>query len=115
MLRSWARSRDEVEADELRREAEEHRSQPISSCQAGEVVAVSGTVRSLSLRPRGDLPAFEIELYDGSGTIKVIWIGRRQIRGIEAGRRLLVRGRLTCVTGGPTIYNPRYELKPVAG
>ena len=30
-------------------------------------------------------------------------------------RTIVVRGRLTCNTDNPTIYNPRYELKPSAG
>ncbi len=54
-------------------------------------------------------------LYDGSGSVTVIWLGRRRIPGIDAGRTIVVRGRLTCNTDNPTIYNPRYELKPTVG
>ena len=60
-------------------------------------------------------PALEVELYDGSGSISVVWLGRRRIPGIDPGRRMVVHGRLTCATENPTIYNPRYELKPMAG
>ena len=56
-----------------------------------------------------------IELYDGSGTITVVWLGRRAIPGIDPGRTMVVCGRLTCNTENPTIYNPKYELKPTAG
>ena len=38
-----------------------------------------------------------------------------RIPGIEAGRSMVVRGRLTCNTDNPTIYNPLYKLKPTAG
>ena len=72
-------------------------------------------VRSVTIRPQGKTPALEIELYDGSGSVTVVWLGRRRIPGIDAGRTIVVRGRLTCNTDNPTIYNPRYELKPTAG
>ena len=54
----------------------------------------------------------EAELYDGTGTITLIWLGRRRIGGIECGRSLVARGRLTSHDGRPTIYNASYELKP---
>ena len=104
-MTGWLRSRAEIEADELQREAVARDSQPIASCQAGQVVVVSGTVRSLSLRPKASLPAFEIEVYDGTGSLKVIWIGRHRIPGVDVGRRITVCGRLSCFTGGPTIFN----------
>jgi hypothetical protein len=72
-------------------------------------------VRSMTIRPRSTVPALEIDLYDGSGSVTVVWLGRRRIPGIDPGRKLTVRGRLTCNTEEPTIYNPRYELKPVVG
>lgn len=102
-----------MEADELRKETADRDCSPICDCVAGQVVTVSGTVRSLSLHPRTGLPQVEAEIYDGTGSVKVIWIGRRMINGITAGRRMIVTGRLTFLTGRPTIYNPRYELKPV--
>lgn len=114
-IRNWVRSRADVEADELRRESKARDCEPICDCVAGQVVTVGGTVRSLSLHPRTKLPQLEIELYDGTGSVKVIWIGRRMIKGITAGRRMNVTGRLTFPTGEPTIFNPRYELKPVHG
>ena len=87
----------------------------IDCCTPGQTVTVRGMVRSVTLRPQGTAPALEIELYDGSGSVSVVWLGRRRIPGIDAGRTIVVRGRLTCNTDNPTIYNPRYELKPTAG
>ncbi len=69
----------------------------------------------MTIRPRSTVPALEIELYDGSGSVSVVWLGRRRIPGIDPGRKITVRGRLTCNTARPTIYNPRYELKPTIG
>lgn len=107
---------DQVEADDLRQEfSSTHSShvQPIRSCTPGLETEVLGTVKSISIRPQDKVPAFEIELYDGSGSVKVIWLGRRKIPGIVTGRRLIVSGRLTCNTDDPTIFNPKYELRPL--
>ncbi len=112
------RSQAEVEAAELQGEvlgsSHEHLT-AINCCTPGETVTVRGMVRSVTLRPRSTAPALEVELYDGSGTVTVVWLGRRAIPGIDAGRTMVVCGRLTCNTEKPTIYNPKYELKPTAG
>lgn len=112
------RTRTEAEAAELRQEAGAE-SDPtvrrIDCCTPGEPVVIRGLVRSLTLPAQGQTPSVEIELDDGSGSVRVIWLGRRRIPGIEAGRAMVIRGRLTCNTDHPTVYNPRYELKPSAG
>ena len=46
---------------------------------------LSGTLRTVTLRPRGGVPALEAELDDGTGVIIVVWLGRRRIAGIGAG------------------------------
>lgn len=107
------RGRAEREAAELRRELQRERgagASPISACRPGEVVTVTGTVRALVQRPRDERPQLEVELYDGTGAVRVIWLGRHRIGGIEPGRRMRVTGRVTCPGGEPVIFNPRYEL-----
>ena len=114
----WTRSQSEVEADELQARmhaADDLDLSRIDCCTPGETVTVSGMVRSVTIRPRSNVPAMEIDLYDGSGSGSVVWLGRRRIPGIDPGRSMVVRGRLTCNTDSPTIYNPRYELKPAQG
>ena len=113
--RRWTRSQEQAEAEELQkrvRDADDARLSPIGTCTPGDTVTVSGVVRTVTLRPRSNVPALEIELYDGSGSISVVWLGRRRIPGVDPGRSMVVCGRLTCNTVNPTIYNPRYELKP---
>lgn len=87
---------------------------PIAECVNGAPVTVSGVLRSVTLRPRERVPAVEAELFDGSGQVLLVWLGRRQIRGIEPGRAMVAWGRITCADGRPdklTIFNPRYELR----
>lgn len=85
---------------------------PIADCQVGAPVVVSGMVRALMLRPTSAVPAVEIDLFDGTSSVSVIWLGRRRIPGIAAGRRLTVHGRLAGTEAHPVIYNPQYELRP---
>ena len=105
-------STDELEAEELQRDAVESGSTPVSGCRRGETVSVTGRLRTVVYTPRTTLPTLEAELYDGTGSITLIWLGRRRIGGIECGRSLVARGRMTTHDGRPTIYNAEYELKP---
>ena len=50
-----------------------------------ERVRLRGTLRTVTLRPRGGVPALEAELFDGTGVITVVWLGRRRIAGIAPG------------------------------
>jgi hypothetical protein len=115
LLDRFAASREELEAQELQEDAQEVGGTPIRRCQDREEVTVSGTLRTVTLRPRAGIPALEAELYDGSGTLAVVWLGRRQILGVEPGRNMVVHGRVSINDGRRVMFNPRYELRPVGG
>jgi hypothetical protein len=83
---------------------------PIAQLPLRSPATVCGTLRSVTLRPRAGVPALEAQLYDGSGSLSVVWLGRRQIAGIEPGRRIRVHGMVTQNEGQRAIFNPRYEL-----
>lgn len=112
ILNRLTSSQGEIEAQELREEIREHGGKPIVTCADREWVTVAGTLRTVTLRPRAGAPALEAELYDGTGTLHLVWLGRRRIAGIEPGRRLVAEGRVAYHEGGPAMYNPRYELRP---
>ncbi|WP_454857372.1 OB-fold nucleic acid binding domain-containing protein [Promicromonospora soli] len=76
---------------------------------------IAGVLRSVVLRPREGVPALEAELFDGSGALDLVWLGRRTIDGIEPGRRIRVEGMVCDVDGRRTMFNPRYELRPRPG
>ena len=69
----------------------------------------------MTLRPRVNVPALVVDLYDGSRTINLIWLGRRTIGGIEPGTYLRATGRVTFTRGIATIFNPAYEIVPSRG
>lgn len=75
-------------------------------------VELFGTLRTVTLQPRGGVPALEAELTDGTGVLTLVWLGRRSIRGISAGRAVAVSGRIGLHDGVRVIFNPRYELRP---
>jgi RecG-like helicase len=101
---------EELDAAELLEESLDRGATPVGDCSPGERVTVSGTIRALTLRPVGGVPALEAELFDGSGSITVVWLGRRRITGIDPGRSLSVRGRVTRQADHRVMFNPAYEL-----
>lgn len=100
---------------DLRSATEAAGASPVSSCKVGEPVVVAGTLRQVVLRPLAGVPTLEAELYDGTGTVTLVWLGRRRIRGLDPGRSLTARGRLTMRDGKATVFNPAYELRMTRG
>jgi hypothetical protein len=109
-INRWASSTDQ-HARELRQTVEESGLVPIAEAPDRTRVKLSGTLSTVTLRPRGGVPALEAELFDGSGTITLVWLGRRQISGIAPGRQLEAEGRIGVQEGVRVMYNPRYELR----
>jgi hypothetical protein len=107
----WA-NQEREEAKELREDTEKAGLVTIDKAPDRQSVVVQGTLKTVTLRPRGGVPALEAELYDGSGSISVIWLGRRRIGGISPGRALRVEGRIGVQDGLRVMYNPRYDLRP---
>ncbi|HZP50999.1 OB-fold nucleic acid binding domain-containing protein [Actinocrinis sp.] len=105
---------DELQADELQAEIQASEAMPIGRCQDREQVCLVGTLRTVTFRPHAGVPALEAELWDGTGTVNVIWLGRRHIPGISPGRTIKLRGRITTLRGNRAIYNPIYELRASA-
>jgi hypothetical protein len=54
----------------------------------------------------------EAELWDGTGRMRLLFLGRRRIPGITPGRSVVVTGRPIIRDGEWTMVNPRYSLQP---
>jgi hypothetical protein len=109
-VRRLASEDADLEAHDLQQKSAADGSTTVATCPERELVTVLGRVRSLTLRPRAGTPSLEVDLYDGSGTVTLIWLGRREIAGVEPGRQLRATGRITSSGGQRVIFNPRYEL-----
>ncbi|MGY1846226.1 OB-fold nucleic acid binding domain-containing protein [Blastococcus sp. SYSU DS1021] len=113
----WSRTLQRLTADDHTIDAQELRAgtatagcEPVSTCRKGAVVTVTGRLKSVVYTPRETVPTLEAELFDGSGSVTLVWLGRRRIAGIEPGRSLTARGRFASFDGRQVIYNPWYEL-----
>jgi hypothetical protein len=114
-LRRLTSSNAELEAEELKKSAAgEAGATPIARCGERKRACVAGTLRTVTLRPRGGAPALEAELYDGTDVINLVWLGRRKIAGIDPGRRLRAEGLVSLQDGRKVMFNPRYELRGTA-
>ncbi len=100
-----------MEARELKQDTVKAGCCPIDEAYDRQRVELQGSLRTVTLRPRGGVPALEAELYDGSALITLVWLGRRRIAGIEPGRAIKVIGRIGVQDSVRVMFNPRYELK----
>ncbi len=111
-LRRLTAEDEELVAEDLQEGVGKHGCTLITEAPQRTRVRLHGSLQSVTLRPRGGVPALEAELYDGSGSLYVVWLGRRHIAGIEPGRRLRIHGMVTEAEGQRAVFNPRYELVP---
>ena len=110
MVRRLTSDVSELDADDLSRRAQESGATRAADCTCGQEVTVLGRLRSVELCPREAVATLEAELFDGSGSVTLVWLGRRRIPGIEPGRTITARGRFAAFDGKRVIYNPWYEL-----
>ncbi|MEU9233153.1 OB-fold nucleic acid binding domain-containing protein [Streptomyces subrutilus] len=113
MIERLSTSQDELHSAELQEDAEAAGCTRICDCHDRQIVKVTGTLRTVTLRPRAGVPALEAELFDGSAALDVVWLGRRSIVGIEPGRRMIASGRISMTHGRRVLFNPKYELRPL--
>jgi amino acid transporter len=111
-LRRLTAGREALHAEDVQAEINEINAQPIGECGDRQVADVAGVLRSVTLRPRGPSLTMEADLWDGTGHVTLVWLGRRNIPGVQPGRRIVVHGRVARIKGERTIYNPLYELQP---
>lgn len=112
-LGRWAASSEaERDAAALRVRAEDSGCATLANVAERAFARVRGIVHTVTLQPRAGTPALEVELFDGSDVVTLIWLGQRRIGGIDVGRRMIVNGRVTTLDGRRVMFNPRYELLP---
>jgi RecG-like helicase len=105
---------ERLDAAQLQELVEKQACCPVSAVHLGESRQVVGRLRSVVYTPSETVPTLEAQLFDGTDTLTLVWMGRRRIAGIEPGRRVRARGRVGQYEGRLAIYNPWYELLPAA-
>jgi amino acid transporter len=76
---------------------------------------LEGRIRSVYVGPVSGSPALEAELYDETGGITLVFLGRRSIPGIEPGAKIRVEGMVGETEGYLAMTNPSYRLLPREG
>lgn len=103
---------EQVDAQELTDEAAQTGAQKAIDCQRGQEVTMVGTLRCVEANSKGCASGVRAELFDGTDSVMLVWLGQRRIPGIESGRTLRVHGRMGKLeNGSKAIYNPHYEIQ----
>lgn len=115
-LHRFTASEHELDAEDLEGQISEFGALPCRDAAGHERerACIVGRLKSVRFVPHSNAPTLEAELYDGTGTVSLIWLGRRRIAGIEPGRTLVVRGRISDQGLRRVIFNPWYELRPAS-
>jgi amino acid transporter len=82
----------------------------IGSLSWRQRATVQGMVRAVRVAPLSGAPSLQVEVWDPTGGITVVFYGRRRIAGIDPGRCLRVSGMVGELHGSLAISNPVYEL-----
>jgi RecG-like helicase len=109
-LKSFYASDEELAAYELSEHSATRGSTLIEEIERGKKIQVTGVVKTVTIKPNNQVPAYEVEIFDGSGNLIVIWQGRKHVAGIEPGTRIEVEGRITFLSGKPCLHNPVYKI-----
>jgi RecG-like helicase len=71
---------------------------------------LAGVVRRITVRPLEGNESLEALLYDGTGEVTLVWMGRRSIPGLRLGTRLVVDGVIAEQRGELRMVNPTFEF-----
>jgi amino acid transporter len=85
---------------------------PIGEAQHRTHVAVGGQVHAMRVQPWGGVATLECTLRDDTGSIALVFLGRRHISGIKVGTRLVAEGMVGERGGRLAVLNPDYEILP---
>ncbi len=100
------------DVEQLSDEAATTGAQRAIDCQRGQEVTMVGTLRSVEANAKGCAGGVRAELFDGTDTVTLVWLGQRRIPGIDSGRTLRVHGRVGKLdSGAKAMYNPHYEIQ----
>jgi hypothetical protein len=103
---------EQRDSEELSDEVANAGAQRAIDCERGQEVMMIGTLRSVETCGKAGVSGVRAELFDGSDTVTLVWLGQRRIPGIDSGRTLRVRGRMGKLENGTkAIYNPHYEIQ----
>ena len=103
-------SREDIDALDEATSARRRGTMPVGELRARRRSEVSGVLRAITFRPSTDKPVLVGQLFDGTGSVDLVWIGRRSIAGIRPGTHLRAEGMVVAGHSRPTLSNPTYDI-----
>jgi RecG-like helicase len=83
---------------------------PILEASHRQRVTVAGRVHSMRVQPRAGVATLECTVNDGSGSMTIVFLGRREVPGLHSGARVIAEGVVGEHHGRLAMLNPRLEL-----
>lgn len=77
-------------------------------------VVVTGAIVACREVTIGNSTSWACTLDDGTGTIELVFLGRKAVPGLTPGTRCTVEGTANLASRHLAIWNPRYRIEPVA-
>lgn len=108
----WGRRslREQFQAADEKALARQRSTTPIGQLRERQVARISGGIQSMTFPPPSNPGPLMATVYDGTGAIDILWLGRRSITGIDVGKHLIVKGTVGRHGGGLCMLNPEYQL-----
>ena len=91
--------------------AREDGTTPIGSVRWREQVCIHGRVQALRVEPLAGSPSLECTISDETGSVSLVFFGRRHIEGVALGTSVTATGMAIEHRGRLAIVNPIYELR----
>ncbi|MBI1845168.1 MAG: amino acid permease [Actinobacteria bacterium] len=85
---------------------------PITEVRYRRRVEVVGKVYAMRVQPRSGVPTLEVTLVDDSGSLTIVFLGRRHLGGVRTGTYLQAVGVAGEYHGRVAILNPSYTIQP---
>jgi RecG-like helicase len=82
----------------------------LAEARRRERVKIAGQIRRLTVFPMDDDESLEALVNDGTGEVVVRFMGRRAIRGLGLGTKVVVEGVIGEQHGAAVMINPRLEF-----
>ena len=82
----------------------------VASVSSRDTTLVAGRVRGVRVQPWGGAPSLECTLADETGSVTLVFLGRRQVAGIRTGTIMSAQGTAATHHGQLAIINPVYEI-----
>jgi len=83
---------------------------PIGSVRWRERAKVRGRVRSMRVQPWAGVASLECVVVDETGGLVLVFLGRRQVAGVELGRYVIAWGMVGQHRGYLAVLNPEIEI-----